>query len=268
MSKNVLKYHETKLIKSKNKKGKGFFVLLFCLLIFVGVVYFSGFLGSVISVGNFSFLFNNSKIVVKQHSYYAVVMGEYGSEMEAQKVSSGVSVMGAGGYVWNDNEKYYVIGNVYKLKSDAENVLKNMSQTNYSCTVVEIPYKKLSFNAENLTKEQRGVVEACIEQINNVFEKCYNYSISFDKGEVVSTVVSSELNTLKGDLLIYGSKLDAINSVAITPQTLHLKNAIISINNEIENTILKVINGSSPNKDLKYLTSSVAIIKYGLYNAI
>ena len=39
-------------------------------------------------------------------------------------------------------------------------------------------------------------------------------SFYIDKGEVVSTVVSSELNTLKGDLLIYGSKLDAINYIS------------------------------------------------------
>ena len=268
MSKNVLKYEDTKLIKSKKKKGKGFGVLLVCLFILGGVIYLSGVLGNAISVGSFSFMFNNNNIKVKEHSYYAVVMGEYDSEKDAQKVASGVSVMGAGGYVWSNNQKYYVIGNVYKLKTDAENVLKNMSATNYSCFVKEIKYKKIDYSAENLTKEQRGVINNCIEKINEIFERCYNYAIRFDKGEVVSTVVSSELNTLKGELLILASKLDAINSVSPNTKTVILKNSIVNINNEIENTILKVIDGTSVNKDLKYLTTSIAVIKYNFYNEV
>ena len=101
-----------------------------------------------------------------------------------------------------------------------------------------------------------------------MFKKCYNYSIKFDKSEVVATVVSSELNTLKGDTTVWAGKLDAINSVVATNETILLKNAYVSINSELDASVLKVIDGSSVNKDLKYLTTAVAVIKYNLYKSI
>lgn len=268
MSKNILKYQDTKFVKTKKKKKKRFWAFVFCVLMLVGVIMFSNVLADAIKVGNFSFLFSKTNIKSNQHSYYAVAMGEYDSESEAQAVASGVSIMGAGGYVWYDNQKYYVIGNVYKTKEESEIVLKNITGTNYNTFIKEMVFKKIDYNAETLTKEQRKVVKDGILFLNQIYEKCYNYAIKFDKGEIVSTVISSELNTLNGEVKVLASKLDAINSVAVTNQTLLLKNAMINVGNELENAVLKVINGSSVNKDLKYLTTSVAVIKYNFYNEI
>ena len=269
MSKKMLKYNDTKYIKLKKKNGvKNFFLLLFCLAMFGSVVYFSGVFSGVLKVANFSFLFGDKKISVNEHSYYAVTMGKYETEQEAQAVASGVSIMGAGAYVWLNDDYYYVIGNVYDNKTDAEKVLTNVSGNNYNVEIKEIKFNKISFDNENFTKEQKQVILESINNISDVYKKCYNYSIKFDQGEIVSTVVSSELNTLKGDTTIWASKLDAINSVAVTNETLLIKNAYLSISQELDAVVLKVINGSSANKDLKYLTTSIAIIKFNMFNSI
>ncbi len=263
MSKNLLKYHDTKLVKSKKRKN-GFGVILVVVMLICGTIYGAIILSPVLTVGNFSSLFK-TKVSIKAHSYYAVCMGVYDDFNEAQSVASGVSVMGASGYVWK-HDKYYVIGNVYELKTDAENVIKNMGTTNYKVSVVEIPYNTIKYVDDNLTTEQLGVISQVFTLIDDVFKSCYNYSIRFDKGEVVATVVSSELNTLKGEVKVLSAKLDAINSVAVSSNGIDLKNALISIETELENAVLKVIDGTSTNKDLKYLTVSVAVIKHNLYN--
>lgn len=267
MSKNILRYKDTRFYKSKNKKGgfKVFIVFILCLAIVVGL---SVILGDAINVANFSSLFNVNGVNIKEHSYYAVVMGKYDTETRAQEVASGVSVMGAGAYIWLQDSEYNVIGNVYKSLEDANAVISNISNTNYTPFVKEIKYNKIKFEVENLTKEQKELVKDAVLIIDKVFDQCYNYSIKFDKGEIVSTVVSSELNTLKGDLIVQASKLDAINSVAVSNETLLIKNAYVSIISQLEATILKVIDGTSVNKDLKYLTTSVSIVKYNLYNSI
>ena len=269
MSKKVLRYSDTKLIKlKKNNSFKSFFVFIFCLSIFLTVMFVSGAFSRVLKVNNFSFLFDKNKISVDTHSYYAVTMGQYDSESEAQSVASGVSIMGAGAYVWLNGNKYYVIGNVYDNLTDAETVLKNVSGNNYDVGILEMKFNKIAFDNENYTTDQKKVILESIKFVDEVFKKCYNYSIKFDKSEVVATVVSSELNTLKGDTTVWAGKLDAINSVIATNETILLKNAYVSINSELDASVLKVIDGSSVNKDLKYLTTAVAVIKYNLYKSI
>ena len=121
---------------------------------------------------------------------------------------------------------------------------------------------------KDLTKEQRKCVKNSLDYINDVYKQCYTYSIKYDKGEVVGTVVSSGLNTLNGNIKVESSRLDSINSVSATTFTLNLKNAYVAMSNQIDSAVLKVIEGSSANKDLKYLATSIAIIKYNLYTQL
>ena len=268
MSKKALKYSDTKYILLKRKKrAKGFFVFLFCVIIFVFMLFASSVFTDVLKVGNFSFLFSNS-VKINSHSYYAISMGEYKTDKEAQNVASGVSVMGAGAYVWFNQGVYYVLGNAYENLLDAQTVLKNVSGNNYDVKIKEIKYNKITINSNDYSDEQKQVLLNAIKNIDNIFKNCYNYSIQFDKGEVVSTVVSSRLNTLKSDVKIWQDKVDLINSVVVTNQGLYIKNAYIGLISELENAVLKVIDGTSVNKDLKYLTCAVSIIKYDLYNNI
>ena len=268
MSKNILKYQETRLIKSRKKKGKGWLVLLMCIVMVGGVIMLSSTLSGALTVGNFGFNFSSSALKVKAHSYYAVTMGEYDTLNEAETVASGTSVMGAGSYIWNTDKKYVVIGNVYDNLEDAKKVKDNITDTNYNIGIREIKYKKVNCDLKELTKEQRTVIKSNLNYINELYDKCYNYSIKYDKGEIVATVVSSELNSLNGNIKVNCSRLDSINSVTVIPPTLKLKNAYVAISNEIDSAVLKVIQGSSTNRDLKYLTTSIAIIKYNLYEQL
>ena len=269
MLKAKLKYSDTRLIKRKNKgRFKGFLIFVFCVICCVFVFVLAGGLGNVLKVGSFSFLFKNNNDVVAEHSYYAVVMGEYETHSEAQAVASGVAVMGAGAYVWQTENKFLVVGNVYENKSDAEQVLKNIGGSGYNAFVKEIKFNKISLETSVLNQEQTQVVFSAVKFVDDVFLKCYDYAVKFDKSEIVSTVVSSELNTLKGSVRVWEGKLDVINSYAVTNLGLLIKNALVAIELELDAAVLKVINGTSVNKDLKYLTTSVAIAKFNMYNSI
>lgn len=267
MSKNILHYSDTKLIKAKKTKSKkGGWIFVFVLCCAALVLFLSNGLGNILKVSTFSFLFGKQSSAISAHSYYAVLMGEYQTKSEAQAVASGVSVLGAGAYVWEIDGKFLVVGNVYKSKSDAETVLKNISGNNYNVSVMEIKYDKLTIKSDSLTDEQEEELLNAVKFLDELYLKVYDYSIKFDKSEIVATVVSSELNTLKGNVKVWASKLDAINSYAVTNYGLTIKNTFVSISEELDACVLKVINGTSVSKDLKYLVTSVAVEKYNLYN--
>ena len=266
MSKKVVHYSGVKLVKRKRTKRKKFGVFLFCVLCVGGVVLFATGVPDALKISSFSFLFKSETNVVNAHSYYAVLMGEYGSESEAQAVASGASVVGAGAYVWNTDGKFLVVGNVYKNKADAETVAKNISGNNYNVSVYEIKYSKLKVDLNNLSSEQELEFVNAINFLDDMFLKVYNYSVKFDKSEIVATVVSSELNTLKSEIKVWASKLDSINSFVPTSFGLSIKNTFVALATEFDSCVLKVINGASVSKDLKYLTTSVAVRKFNLFN--
>lgn len=266
MSKNALRYSDTKLIKTKKPKSKKHGLFVFCLLCVLLVIFFATGLGDALKVNSFPFLFKGETLTISEHNYYAVLMGEYQTKSEAQGVASGVSVLGAGAYVWEVNNKFLVVGNVYKTKSDAEAVLKNISGNNYNVSVMEIKYNKLTIKSDKLEDEQEAELLNAVKFLDGLYNSVYDYSIKFDKSEIVATVVSSELNTIKGELKVWASKLDAINSYAVTNQGLAIKNTFVTLIEELDACVLKVINGTSVNKDLKYLVTSVAVEKYNLYN--
>ena len=150
----------------------------------------------------------------------------------------------------------------------AKKVKDNINNTNYTIDINEIKFNQLKCDLKDLTKEQRKCVKNSLDYINDVYKQCYTYSIKYDKGEVLGTVVSSGLNTLNGNIKVENSRLDSINSVSATTFTLNLKNAYVAMSNQIDSAVLKVIEGSSANKDLKYLATSIAIIKYNLYTQL
>ena len=269
MSKQKLKYLETKLIKRKNKNvGRGFKVFFVCVILIFATIFISGNLGAILKLNPVSFLFGGGSYEIKKHSYYAVLMGEYDNRAEAEAVASGVAVMGAAAYVWQLDNKFLVVGNVYNNKDDAEKVLKNVSGNNYSVSVKEIPFFKINLNESDLTNEQTKLLVSAVKFLDTVYERCYDYSVKFDKGEVVATVVSSELNGLKGEVLVWANKLDLINSYMLTNKGVLIKNAYITVLAELEKSVLSVISGNSTNKDLKYLTTAVTVAKYNLYKNI
>ncbi len=268
MSKKALRYSNTKLVKHKKVGRKKFGVFLLFALCVCFVIFLAAGFSDALTVGSLSFLFGKNKNVIPEHSYYAVLMGQFETESEAQAVASGASVMGAGAYVWHTDGKFLVVGNVYKNKADAETVLKNISGNNYNVSIHEIKYTKQKVNNKKLADEHNCELVNAICFLDDLFLKVYNYSVKFDKSEIVSTVLSSELNTLKSEIKVWASKLDSINAFVPTNEGLNIKNTYVSLINEFDSCVLKVINGTSVNKDLKYLTTSVAIQKYNLFNSL
>lgn len=268
MSKKV-GYAETKLVKSKAKHKNRFVTLLVCVLSVSFVILISGMLSGVLTVGNFSGLFGGKVNSIIAHSYYMVSMGKYNSKSEAETVASGAAVMGAGAYVWGLDGEFFVVGNIYKTLEEANLVLNNIGGTgNYNVEVKELKFKKVSVEVKDYSTEQIKTILDAIKNLNTIYEKCYDYSLKVDKAEVNTTLVSSELNSIKSDAKIVAAKLDAINSCAVSEVTINVKNAYISVIDALDNAILKVISGNSVNSDLRYLVAKIVVAKYNLYQNI
>ena len=260
-------YDDVKVVKKPLRKGvfsKLKIFLFFVLVIgcFWGAKHFS----RALTVGNISNLivFGDTKVKIKKSSLYAVTLGYYESQSEAEGVALGANIQGAGGYVWEDNG-YYVIGNIYSSESDAQRVVDNLKDTKYNVGIKEIIMPELKLNFDMYDNSDMDVINKSLNIFDDVYRNLYDYSIKFDKGEISHLAVSSHVSEVRGNvkaLIIEVQNLINKNSSSLNK----VQTALVKLDEILDQTIIKTIDNSSTNYSLKYAISVVARIKYDLFN--
>lgn len=272
--KNKVEYSETTLVKRKKEKTntwdtvKGFLFGGGCLAL---VICFAILFSNLLTVGKFSLVFNQHKSewMLEESYYYAVMLGEYETEAEANSVGTGASTMGASGYVMKLDGKYYVFGNVYKKESDAKSVKDNITaSSNYKAFVKKLVFKKVEIKLPDYTNEQNGVLVDALKFFDKLLDKIYDSIILLDKQETTYTRVSSEINTLKSEAKIIESKLDAINSTNVNEKTMLIKNSYVNLIDVVDNLILNLISSKNSNHLTKYAYCNIIQIKFDLFKSL
>ena len=91
-----------------------------------------------LTTGSFKFsLFNKKSYNIAEQNLYAVTMGVSNDKFKAYTIASGATSLGAGGYVWFEDNKYTVIANIYQNSEDANKILNNINKTEYETKVIE-----------------------------------------------------------------------------------------------------------------------------------
>ena len=177
MSKNLY-YDDVKIIKKPlSAKLKLAFKFFLIILTFVACGFISVYLSDALTVGNISslFVYGNKSIKTKETSLYAVTLGEYDTALEAERVGYGANIQGASGYVWED-EKFWVIGNIYSSISDAEKVVENLKDSKYNIEIKEIVFPKLALEFDDYENKDVSQIKEVFDLFDKVYENLYDYS--------------------------------------------------------------------------------------------
>src|SRR5574344_3057038 len=93
-----------KLIKKRNYNAlKKVRLMFFGVVLIILVVLFGEILSNLFV---YSSLGSLNSIKINKHTMYALSLGEYSDYEEAQSFSRRVSIQGAGGYIYKQNEKF------------------------------------------------------------------------------------------------------------------------------------------------------------------
>lgn len=267
MSKNLY-YDDVKIIKKGlSKRLKSIFILFLVVLTIGGVIMASVYLSRALSVGNIAsaLVFGGTEINIKKHEMYMVTLGEYNSLEEANNVGLGSTVQGASGYVWTENNKYMVVGNIYKNREDAEKVKTNLSSSKYDVKIFTITFPKIKLKFDYENSEVLKIREG-INFLDSTYDTFYDYSIKFDKGQLNNFAISSGLSSLRGECKVKITAVQAVMSKYKNTGLQPLIDSLLRVDEILNVTMLKTIDNSSTNYSLKNAISEIVNIKYDLYN--
>ncbi len=190
-------FEDVKVMRRRRGFFRKFFLFILLAIITFGVVVSADYVGGFIATGNFSFsIFKGKNETVE---YYAIILFESENKEEAEQKAQESSDNGGAGYVWEDG-KYMVVANVYKRQSDAEKVIENLSETEYSPVIRTVRYVK----SENY-KEVLKVLEG-------IYSDLYEISKGLDKGEVSVVFASSEINKIASDIHVLQLKYSTMQT--------------------------------------------------------
>ena len=267
---NIIYYEDVKVIKKPLKQRvKSFLKIFLVIATIVGCFFGATYLSSALTVGNLTsyIVYGGTSVKTKKKTMYAVTLGSYDDYTEAEKVALGSTIQGASGFVWEQDNKYYVVGNIYSSNSDAEKVIENISGTNYKAEVLKIEFASLNLNFDMYDNSNMPVVSKAFEIFGDVEEELYTYSIKFDSGDISHLAVSSNISTLRGEVkaIIVGVQ----NLINASESKLGVvQEYLIKVDEVLEQAILKTIDNTATSYSLKNAIASVVRLEYNLVNTL
>lgn len=265
MTKNFY-YDDVKLIKKPLRKRLKRVLIFFVFFIFcVGIVFASYLLSSALTVGNISnvLVYGGKDIEVKKRDMYAVSMGNYTSRSEAEGVALGLTIQGGGGYIWREDDNYYVLGSVYSDSNSASAVAENLASSKYQVSVLKITMPKVALNFDNKENKSVSVIRDAIDFFEKTYLKIYDYAIMFDKSEINNLAISSYLSEMRGQVKVYISSIQSLISVD-DGGLQEIQNGLIKFDELLDQAIIKTIDNSSTSSYLKYTLCSLTQIEYDM----
>ncbi len=267
---NLIYYDDVKIIKKPLKQRvKSFFKVFLFIMIVVGCFVGARYLSSALTVGNITsiIVYGDTAVKKSKSSLFAVTLGSYDTESEASKVALGSTIQGASGFVWKGSDKYYVVGSVYSSREDASKVIENLSGTNYSTDILEITFPKLNINFDMYNNSDMPTIDDGIDAFDDVYERLYNYSITYDKGDITHLAVSSGISEMRGE--VKGTIVNLQNIInRSTSKATIMQKYLVKLDEVLDQAILKTIDNTSTNYSIKNAIVSVVRLKYEMYNEL
>ena len=267
---NIMYYDDVKVLKKPVKQRlKSILKIFLVIAVVVGCFFGATYISSALTVGNLTsyIVYGGTTIKLDKKTMYAVVLGKYDTFGEAERVALGSTIQGASGYVWRQDNKFFVIGNIYNSKADADKVIGNISGTNYHTEVLEIGFGNLSLNFDTYDNSDMPAINKAFEIFEEAYIELYDYSIKYDSGDISHLAVSSNISKLRGEVkgLIVGVQT-LINKVSSS--LVVVQDYLVRLDEVLDQAILKTIDNTATNYSLKNAIASVVRLEYEMRNKL
>lgn len=252
-----LKYNDI-VIRKKRRSFKVIIVVALLIMFFAGVYFAADVFSDLITVGNIS-IFSNTQFDIKEKKYFALTLGVYEEKEKAEQVAKGSTIMGASGFVWEQNNKYYIIGSVYRTRDELLKVIQNIEDVNYVYDELEIKLNAINIKLQEKTQEKTQKIKNIFKTLENIVDDLCNMAIQLDIGNLTYIMCASLINAHKSEVSI--CKKDIF--YFFQNENIHdIYNTLIKIENLLDNGVLNILENINPYSSCK---NSLTNILYEIY---
>lgn len=151
----------------------------------------------------------NEKILLPDLSVYALQLGVYAEQANADDAAGLAKERGGAGYILNDGNMRVLLS-AYKTREEAKSVSDNLLSTeNYETYEYDLPAKGVTFDITAL-RENVDAIKAFFETTKSIHDAYYDLTLKYDKKEITADDVLAALSGLKADAV---PKIEAIQAM-------------------------------------------------------
>ncbi len=177
-------------LKKKNNKRQSLIFSAFMLILIIFIIV-------IIFISNY--IKNKSNKVFLEDSFFLVYVEKSKNVKELENLQDNLKELGGAGKIYQKDNFYYLISNVYKSQDSAKTVVENHKAVYKNANILEIKTKKLEKKTIRKYKENEINLKF-VKHLNYTIEAILNYQIQFLSGEITENDLCSSLLTIKFDL--------------------------------------------------------------------
>lgn len=228
----------------------------------------------ILAMSVFVFAFSSataSEIVLsnsKSFSIYFVAVAKSQIESEACTLAKDKIADNSAGYVWKNENYFYVINSAYENKNDAELVGLNLSQNNIKNDIFRVNFSSISIDSPLSSKEATSILNSSLDAFLSCYRSLFDISVSLDNNVYDYTKTMFEINRINSQTDEIMKNYNLIFSEINTPpfETLSLS---LSRLNEITSCLSQTSEESSELlSQIRYSYCEILEIYYNFLNIV
>jgi len=181
-----------KVDKKKKRKAK-FLSILFVIISILIVIFFSFSFSNFLIVSKIVNI--NSNFIYEDKTLYAVSLYSNVKTNELSGKVDEIQKQGGAGFIFEENDKFFILSSIYDNKKDALKVQNNLKNSGIESEILEIILPKIDFKI-SLTSYSINKLNNALELFFNSYKNLYNLSVSYDSKEMDIVEIKSNINNL------------------------------------------------------------------------
>lgn len=251
--------------KNKTKKGGKIIAILSIITCFGLCVALADLFSTFITVGTFS---NNTITKNSGFSVYAVSLYETSVKSTANEQSTKLQKSNGAGYIWQENETYYVLASAYIEENDAQKVLENLKNSGYNTSIIKIKIPQLKINS-GYNNDEITVLTSATSLFKTTYDALYDISVSLDTEVTTETQCRLNIANLQSEVSKVKADFETLFNSKLTTSLLKLKLSINSVSTLIQQLIdFNENNNQTLSSKIKYNYIEVLYLQKTLGNSI
>ena len=150
-------------------------------------------------------------IELPQNAYFALQMGVFNNEQNAQDAAEQLRQQGGAGYILEDGGQYRVLMSAYHTQEEAQTVKERLQSEGMDTSIYEFTSAATSFNVKG-AETYVVIIQEVFGSLPTLIDEVYNLSIALDQGQMDLEAANESLSTLITNINEQNEQLGTIGS--------------------------------------------------------
>lgn len=257
---------KNKVVTKSKKSHSKFFAIIFLSVSFVLCVSLADLFSSFIALATFQN--NQMSNKVSAYSVYAISLNSSSVKVSVNEYVQTVQKSGGAGFVWTQNNVYYVLASCYADENDAELVKANLTNSSFNPEILKINFSEISI-ASSFSSKQQNLVNEALLFFKTTYKNLYDISISLDTSILTETEAKLEINTIQSKANNLISNFETLFENCMSNNLLILKLNLEDALEELNNVVnFSPSDNQSLSSKIKYSYIKILEINKKLCNSV